>query len=112
MSITGEPQHPTGPVVKSAPPCLRVARPSEESDDYPVVARLSGTARVIVCRNGLQWILQLRAGQRSGRPRWASRSFCCTREALVRCAREHAGEIAADALVTLLSLPERIGGAR
>jgi hypothetical protein len=33
----------------------------------------------------LQWILQCQHGNR-----WRDRSFCCTREALIRCIREHA----------------------
>ena len=80
----------------------------EENDAYPVVATLNCRWRVIVCKNSIQWILQTRRG---GPDSWRGRSFCRTREALVRCARQHAGEIAADALVILLRLPERIGGA-
>ena len=99
------------PAAISPVPCLPVAPGPEESDTYlHVTAVLNAGWRVISCRDGLQWILQRRAGQRQGRPRWEGRSFCCTREALVRCAREHAGDIAADALVILLRLPERIGG--
>jgi hypothetical protein len=78
-----------------------------EENDYLAVAALNDGWRVIVCKNSIQWILQRR---RAGPDSWRGRSFCCTREALVRCARQHAGDIAADALVILLRLPERIGG--
>ena len=43
--------------------------------------------------------------------RWRSRYFCRTREGLILCVREHAGEINGVALVRLLRLPKWIGGA-
>jgi hypothetical protein len=92
-------------------PRLQTPYPPEESSSYPAVAVLNPKWRVIECRGRGQWILQGRRGQRHGRPRWEGRSFCSTREALVRCARLHAGDIAPDALVVLLRLPARIGGA-
>ena len=85
-----------------------VAVRGEENDAYPVLVALNCRWRVIVCKNSIQWILQTRRG---GPDSWRGRSFCRTREALVRCARQHAGEIAADAMVILLRLPGRIGGA-
>lgn len=55
----------------------------EESDDYiGVVARISDSARVIECRYGIQWILQVRRGTRGGQPTWRSVSFCRTRSGL------------------------------
>jgi hypothetical protein len=91
---------------------IATARRLAESDDqYPgIVAVLNQQHRVIRCRDGLQWILQRRHGpERLAGTRWDSRSYSRTREALIRCSREHAGEIAGDALVILLRLPERIG---
>jgi hypothetical protein len=53
----------------------------EGSDDYPhVVAVLGEKTRVIVCNEGIQWIVQHKKGQQ-----WRGRSFCRTREALLRC---------------------------
>ena len=83
-----------------------VAWPGEEKDAYPVVATLNGRWRVIACKNSIQWILQNR---RSGPDSWRGRSFCRTSEALVRCARQHAGPIDPHAMAVLLRLPERIG---
>jgi hypothetical protein len=81
---------------------------SEEADDYhAVVAQLNDDWRVIVCRAGIQWILQHRAGERHGRTRWAGRSFCRTSEALNRVSRERAGPIDPAALAILESLPAR-----
>ena len=60
----------------------RKAGLSETSDDYPrIVAVLSdGKTRVIVCHVGIQWIVQRRQGGQ-----WHSRSYCRTKEALIRC---------------------------
>jgi len=83
---------------------------SEESDNYhAIVARLNADWRVIVCAAGIQWVLQRGyAARNHGEVRWRSRSFCRTSEALIRCAREHAGEIEPTALAILAALPERI----
>jgi hypothetical protein len=84
---------------------------SEESDDYHmVVARLNtGCWRVIVCRAGIQWILQhRRSPKKAPADDWRGRSFCRTSEALIRCCREHAGEIEPEALAILAELPARI----
>ena len=64
------------------PPC-----PHEggESDNYPnVVARLGVDWRVIVCRDGIQWIVQRRVGKRHGGARWEARSYCRSRDGLLR----------------------------
>jgi hypothetical protein len=84
----------------------------ETSDDYGrVVARLNGRWRVIVCAQGIQWILQYRASAETyATSRWAGRSYCRTSEALRRCSREHAGSVNPEAAAILAALPERIGG--
>jgi hypothetical protein len=82
---------------------------SEEVDDYhTVVAKLNDNWRIIVCTSGIQWILQRRVGERHGTPRWESRCFCRTSEALNRLSRGRAGAIDPSADATLVSLPERI----
>jgi len=82
---------------------------SEESDNYhAVVARLNDGWRVIVCRAGIQWILQHRSGQRHGRARWEGRSYCRTQQALIRVSREHAGPVDPAAAAILAAPPERI----
>src|SRR5262249_17442642 len=87
--------------------------PSEPSDVakvpahrfYRLVAYLNQSFRVV--DDPLQWMLQ----QRKGNPRkknssWRGRSFCRTRDALVRCVRECCGEIAAEAVSKLQTLPD------
>jgi hypothetical protein len=80
---------------------------SESSDDYPVLVTLNGRWRVIACRHGIQWILQYRnRAETVARDVWRGRSYCRTRNALIRVCDEHAGTIGAGARVTLEGLPE------
>jgi hypothetical protein len=73
----------------------------EEDDDYPhVVAHLDGKARVIECKNGIQWIIQHRQGRSNS---WRGRGFYRTRAVLIRDSR-----YVSDAAASLLAaLPER-----
>jgi hypothetical protein len=72
----------------------------ESHDQYcRVVACLCPKTRVIECPAGIQWIVQRKNGQR-----WIGMSFCCTREALLRCARQWVP----GAHPALLALPERL----
>ena len=81
---------------------------SEEADDYhAIVAILNDHWRVIVCRAGIQWILQRRAGERHGSARWASRSYCRTKDGLILFSHEHAGGIEPAAVAILDALPAR-----
>ncbi len=73
-----------------------------------VVAHLNERWRVIECAAGIQWILQHRAGERHGTARWDDRSYCRTREALIRCCRASAGAIEPAACTTLAALPQRM----
>jgi hypothetical protein len=60
----------------------------ESHDEYSrVVARADSSTRVIECPAGIQWIVQ-RLKISNGQRVWAGRSFCQTREALIRCVRE------------------------
>jgi hypothetical protein len=54
-----------------------------------------------VVDDDLQWILQRKQGSR-----WRNRSFCRTREALLRCVRDHCGIVDAEALARLEALPD------
>jgi hypothetical protein len=98
---------------------VQATRLAESDDRYPAVAILNQRYRVIRCRDGIQWILQRRnipAGTGGNRPErhsrddWRGRSYCRTREALIRCCRAYSGEIDPAAVVALRTLPERIDG--
>jgi hypothetical protein len=82
----------------------------EAADDYfAVIAQLSPRWRVIECPDGVQWVLQYRfRAETSDKPPWKGRSFCRTREALIRCITEHADDTdPAQAEALLAHLPER-----
>jgi hypothetical protein len=72
----------------------RPQRPSESDSYEGGVAILDENRRVI--SDGVQWILQKRSGIG-----WKSRSYCRTKEALIRCCGGSTPELAA--------LPDRIG---
>jgi hypothetical protein len=82
---------------------------SQESDDYPVVARLNAEFRIIVCAARLQWILQRRyRAKNHGDMRWRARSHCRTRFAVLRCVAAYAGEVEPVALAILAEMPLHI----
>jgi len=86
------------------------AQHHESADEYSgIVARLSASHRVIICKDRTQWILQRRDGERHGRARWAGVGYCMTREALLRASRASCARIDPAALAALAALPEHIG---
>jgi hypothetical protein len=86
---------------------LVVPRSAESSDNYPVLARLNSRWRVIACRDGIQWILQYRnRAETVARDGWRGRSYCRTKEALIRVCDAHAGDIDPNAAAILACLPE------
>jgi hypothetical protein len=65
---------------------MRTSNLRETADAYDfVVARIDQRHRLIVCGDGIQWIVQKTDGTRDGRPRWKSTGFCRTKNALRRC---------------------------
>jgi hypothetical protein len=58
----------------------------EGNDAYPnVVSCLDDKTRIIVCQDGIQWIVQKRNTRNIPSSMWVGVSFCRTREALLRC---------------------------
>jgi hypothetical protein len=89
---------PAGTTPRNPPPPL--AHPSNR-----VIAQLNAKWRVV--DDPLQWILQRRKGNpRKKNSGWLDRSFCTTRDGLLRCVRENCGEVDDDALSELQALPE------
>jgi hypothetical protein len=93
--------------------------PTKCENQAPPDIQLNARWRVITCADGVQWILQRRnvpAGTGGNRPErhstddWRGRSYCRTREALIRCCRAYSGEIDPVAAAALQALPERIEG--
>jgi hypothetical protein len=95
-------QPPIGPEAISAPD--RVARPPAHPSNR-LVAQLNERWRAV--DDPLQWILQRKKGNhRNKNSGWQGRSFCRTRDALLRCVAGHCGEIDANSLAKLKSLPD------
>jgi hypothetical protein len=92
---------------KRRPPCeQRTTRPSRSAHTSEgLLIPLGADWRVV--DDGLQYILQRRKGRARLRATgWMGRSFCRTREALLRCIREYCGPVDADALQQVRALPE------
>jgi hypothetical protein len=76
-----------------------------ESDNHyrAIVAHLNADWRVIECKDGMQWILQHRYGDQ-----WKGKSFCRSRDALIRIILEKGeaiGPVSPAAIVAVRSLP-------
>jgi hypothetical protein len=77
-----------------------LAHPSNQ-----LVAQLNASWRVV--DDPLQWKLQRKKGNtRKKNSGWPDRSFCRTRDGLLRCVRECCGEVEPAALAKLSALPQ------
>jgi hypothetical protein len=89
---------------------LQAARSVFESDEAYPHLRLNSRWRVIECRDGLQWILQVRnRAETVARDVWRGRSYCRTLDALIRRCDRYAGALDPAAVAALRALPERFG---
>jgi hypothetical protein len=89
----------------TAPP--EVPSPPAHPSNSPM-GQLNANWRVM--DDPLQWILQRRKGNpRKRNSGWIDRSFCTTREALLRCVREYCGEVDQNSLADFQALPEHHG---
>jgi hypothetical protein len=89
---------------------LRSAAIPESDNAYPSVV-LNERWRVIICRDGVQWVLQHRnAGAETvASDVWRGRSYCRTREGLVASCDRFCGPVDAAAAAALEALPWCIG---
>ncbi|MBE1288380.1 MAG: hypothetical protein GJ679_00010 [Rhodobacteraceae bacterium] len=84
------------------------ARTSETSDLYMgVVARPLNNLRIAVCRNGIQWLVQVTEGWRSGATRWKTCAYVTTRPGLIKALRRFGGLSELDAADVVDALPSR-----
>lgn len=82
---------------------------TEKSDDYYNVAlRINDKWRVIVCPDGIQWILQYRKGTYQGKPAWRAKLFIRSKCGLRNHIRELIGDIPDDANLILELFPDWI----
>jgi hypothetical protein len=83
----------------------------ETADNYAgVIARLCLKHRVIICRDGIQWIAQYKKNGGAERP-WRSAGYFRTRDALIRVCASLCGRIDPNAMAILAALPDVIGRA-
>lgn len=81
----------------------------EKDPDYrEVVVNLSPETRVIVCREGLQWVLQRRTGT-PARARWVPLGHFRSRDPLIALGRASEPRCCPDALAVLRRLPANFG---
>ncbi|MBF9039962.1 hypothetical protein LSUCC0387_03555 [Rhodobacterales bacterium LSUCC0387] len=84
------------------------ARASETSDLYMnVIARPLSNLRIAVCRNGIQWLVQVRDGASRGVPRWRVCAYVMTRPGLIKALRRFGGLSERDATDVVDALPSR-----
>ena len=81
----------------------------ERDETYHGVILTKGNWRVIICKDGLQWILQKRAKE-VAQSRWRGDSYSQTRKALTRLWHAKTGDYHGACHLSQ-TLPERIGGA-
>lgn len=84
------------------------AHTSETSDLYlNVVARPLINLRIAVCRNAIQWLVQMRDGERHGAARWKTCAYVTTRPGLIKALRRFDGLSERDAKDVVRALPPR-----
>lgn len=77
----------------------------ETHDNYHGVILRRGRFRIVLCRNGVQWIIQ--KGKQSGpHMRWRGQSYCRTKKALVRLWTQ----LSTSSALALDLLPDICGG--
>jgi hypothetical protein len=84
---------------------LQAARSVSESDAPSI--DLNAPWRVIKCHYGIQWIPRIRnRAETVARGVWRRRSYCRTREALIRCRDRYADFLDAASVTVLTARPE------
>jgi hypothetical protein len=97
----GVDQDPIAPEPSPAPSGFKSLSAGESDDAYPSAVHIDHQTRVIVCPDGIQWIVQrLQGGQ------WRGVSYHRNRDALIGRIIERFGSVHATALAKLKLLPE------
>jgi hypothetical protein len=79
----------------------------ERDDGYGhVIAQINDQWRVIVCKDGIQWVLQRRDAERPHRGFWRGRRYHTSRKDLIAACVALAGLADGPALALLERLPE------
>ena len=85
----------------------------ETADDYVgVIVRLDECHRVIICKDAIQWIIQVKRNQKGRQETWRGRSYLTTPEAVMKLSVAFCGPLAPDVLAKLQALPAKPGVAQ
>ena len=91
----------------------KTATHRETSDNYHrVVLKFSSRCRVIVCKDGIQWILQKREAEPSHDGDWRGKSYFACKESLIRVCGSRRLLLDPKARAVLDALPARISDYR
>ena len=91
----------------------KAATHRETSDNYSaVVVQLEPRWRVIVCKDGIQWILQKREAEPSHDGNWRGKSYFACKESLIKACGSLGLLSDPQAKAVLEVLPARIGDFR
>ena len=91
----------------------KTATHRETSDDYSaVVAQLASRWRLIVCKDGIQWILQKREAEPPHDGDWRGKSYFACKESLIRVCGSRRLLSEPKARAVLEALPARISDFR
>lgn len=83
----------------------------EKDDSYrSVVIQFAPRWRVIICKDGAQWIVQHRTADPSHRGVWRGRSYVTTRDSLIKACATVEPLSDPSVMAILSALPDRIGG--
>ena len=84
---------------------------NESASNYPhIVCNIGRNRRVILCKDGLQWIIQSSDGENGGGRRWTGKSYVTSRDKLIELCRRLDGFSEQIHLPILLELSENVRG--
>jgi hypothetical protein len=86
---------------------LRTSKSSHETANNYVglITQLGTKHRLIICKDAIQWIIQVKRGQRCGRARWVGKSYLTTPNAVINACHALCGPLRGNLLNKLRALP-------
>ncbi len=73
----------------------RIGKSSNETANtyVGVVTKLDDKHRLIICKDAIQWIIQVKRGQRCGQARWVGKSYLTTPDAAIKACHALCSEL-------------------
>lgn len=82
----------------------------ETTDNYVgVITQLDARHRLILCKDAIQWIIQVKGGQRCGRARWTGKSYITCPKAVIEASHSLCGQLTGETIAKLCALPSKPG---